>query len=166
MGSRCVSSGVACTTAGLRERGMGCRAGLESLAGLDEIRPESSLDPLAQGVTYLASAPKSNASYRAMNAARDDARKLGALPVPLHLRNAPTKLMRKLGYGEDYLYPHDFADAVVPQSHLPDQLDGRTYYSPSDRGYEARIREYLDRVRRMRAAARSAAADLARKKRD
>jgi putative ATPase len=112
--------------------------------------------PLAQGVTYLAGAPKSNASYRAMNAARDDARKLGALPVPLHLRNAPTKLMRTLGYGEDYLYPHDFADAVVEQSYLPDQLDGRTYYTPSDRGYEARIREYLDRVRRMRAAARAA----------
>jgi putative ATPase len=121
--------------------------------------------PLAQGVTYLASAPKSNASYRAMNAARDDARKLGALPVPLHLRNAPTKLMRNLGYGEDYLYPHDFADAVVAQSHLPDQLDGRTYYSPSDRGYEARIREYLDRVRRMRAAARSANATLTAKRR-
>src|ERR1700722_17526195 len=121
--------------------------------------------PLAQGVTFLASAPKSNASYRAMNAARDDARKLGALPVPLHLRNAPTKLMRKLGYGEDYLYPHDFADAVVAQSHLPDQLDGRTYYSPSDRGYEARIREYLDRVRRMRAAARSANATLTAKRR-
>jgi putative ATPase len=122
--------------------------------------------PLAQGVTYLAGAPKSNASYRAMNAAREDARKLGALPVPLHLRNAPTKLMRNLGYGEDYLYPHDFADAVVEQSYLPDQLDGKTYYAPSDRGYEARIHEYLDRVRRMRAAARSAAADLARKKRD
>jgi putative ATPase len=121
--------------------------------------------PLAQGVTYLAGAPKSNASYRAMNAARDDTRKLGALPVPLHLRNAPNKLMRNLGYGEDYLYPHDFADAVVEQSYLPDQLDERTYYTPSDRGYEARIREYLDRVRRMRAAARSAKSTLAAKNR-
>ena len=121
--------------------------------------------PLAQGVTYLAGAPKSNASYRAMNAARDDARKLGALPVPLHLRNAPTKLMSNLGYGKEYLYPHDFADAVVGQGYLPDQLDGRIYYSPSDRGYEARIREYLDRVRRMRAAARTAAAELTGKKR-
>ena len=121
--------------------------------------------PLAQGVTYLAGAPKSNASYRAMNAASDDARKLGALPVPLHLRNAPTKLMSNLGYGKEYLYPHDFADAVVGQGYLPDQLDGRIYYSPSDRGYEARIREYLDRVRRMRAAARTAAAELTGKKR-
>jgi len=121
--------------------------------------------PLAQGVTYLAGAPKSNASYRAMNAAREDARKLGALPVPLHLRNAPTTVMRDLGYGEDYLYPHDFADAVVEQSYLPVQLDGRIYYSPSDRGYEARIREYLDRVRRMRAAARAANAELSGKRR-
>ena len=121
--------------------------------------------PLAQGVTYLAGAPKSNASYRAMNAAREDARKLGALPVPLHLRNAPSKLMSNLGYGKEYLYPHDFADAVVGQSYLLDQLDGRIYYSPSDRGYEARIREYLDRVRRMRAAARTAASELTGKKR-
>jgi putative ATPase len=121
--------------------------------------------PLAQGVTYLAGAPKSNASYRAMNAAREDARNLGALPVPLHLRNAPTKLMSNLGYGKEYLYPHDFADAVVGQGYLPDQLDGRIYYSPSDRGYEARIHEYLDRVRRMRAAARAAAAELSGKKR-
>ncbi len=122
--------------------------------------------PLAQGVTYLAGAPKSNASYRAMIAAREDARKLGALPVPLHLRNAPTPLMRKLGYGEDYLYPHDFAGAIAEQNYLPEQIEGRTYYSPSDRGYEARMREYLGRVRAMRAAARAAAAELTGKKRD
>jgi putative ATPase len=122
--------------------------------------------PLAQGVTYLAAAPKSNASYRAMVAAREDACKLGALPVPLHLRNAPTPLMRKLGYGEDYLYPHDFGGAIVDQNYLPDQIEGRTYYSPSDRGYEARMREYLGRVRAMRVEGRAAAAELAGKKRD
>jgi putative ATPase len=122
--------------------------------------------PLAQGVTYLAGAPKSNAAYRAMIAAREDARKLGALPVPLHLRNAPTPLMRKLGYGEDYLYPHDFDGAVTDQSYLPQQIEGRTYYTPSDRGYEARMREYLDRVRRMRAAARASSAEASGKKRD
>jgi putative ATPase len=121
--------------------------------------------PLAQGFTYLAGAPKSNASYRAMLAAREDARNLGALPVPLHLRNAPTPLMRKLGYGEDYLYPHDFAGAVAGQSYLPEQIESRCYYTPSDRGYESRMREYLDRVRRMRVAARAAAAELATKKR-
>ncbi len=122
--------------------------------------------PLAQGVTYLAGAPKSNAAYRAMIAAREDARKLGTLPVPLHLRNAPMPLMRKLGYGEDYLYPHDYDGAVTDQSYLPEQIEGRTYYSPSDRGYEARMREYLDRVRRMRAAAQESSAEASGKKRD
>jgi putative ATPase len=110
--------------------------------------------PLAQGVTYLAGAPKSNASYRAMIAARKDAREFGALPVPLHLRNAPTSLMRGLGYGADYQYPHDYEEAVADQTYRPEKLEGRTYYSPSERGYESRIREYLDRVRKMRAALR------------
>ncbi len=111
--------------------------------------------PLAQGVTYLASAPKSNASYRAMLAAREDARKLGALPVPLHLRNAPTPLMKGLGYGKEYSYPHDYAGAVNEQEYFPDRLTRREYYEPSERGYEARLREYLARVRQMRAAARA-----------
>jgi putative ATPase len=106
--------------------------------------------PLAQGVTYLAGAPKSNASYRAMNAARDDARKHGALPVPLHIRNAPTPLMKKLGYGAEYRYPHDYEGALVEQDYLPDQLRDRRYYDPSNRGYEARISEYLARVRKAR----------------
>jgi putative ATPase len=107
--------------------------------------------PLAQGVTYLAGAPKSNASYAAMVAARGDAREYGALPVPLHLRNAPTGLMRGLGYGAGYQYPHDFAGAVSDQAYRPEMLEDHIYYKPSDRGYEARIREYLDRVREMRA---------------
>jgi putative ATPase len=110
--------------------------------------------PLAQGVTYLASAPKSNASYRAMVAARADAREHGALPVPLDLRNAPTGLMRGLGYGAGYRYPHDFDEAVADQTYLPEKLQGRNYYIASDRGYEARIREYLNRVREIRTAIR------------
>jgi putative ATPase len=109
--------------------------------------------PLAQGVTYLASAPKSNASYAAMQAAREDVNRLGALPVPLHLRNAPTPLMRRLGYGEQYRYPHDYDEAFVAQSYLPDKIAGQQYYFPSDRGYEARIREFLDRIRQKRSAA-------------
>ncbi|MGH7933514.1 MAG: replication-associated recombination protein A [Candidatus Binataceae bacterium] len=111
--------------------------------------------PLAQGVTYLASAPKSNASYRAMLKAREDAREFGALPVPLHLRNAPTPMMRKLGYGEGYRYAHDYDDGVVDQAYRPDRLEGRSYYQPSDRGYEARIRDFLERARRISSAARS-----------
>ncbi len=113
--------------------------------------------PLAQGVTYLAGAPKSNASYRAMLKAREDARSLGALPVPLHLRNAPTPLMRGLGYGKGYLYPHEFEDAIAGQEYMPEQLRDKEYYQPSERGYEARIREYLVRAREMKAAARSKA---------
>jgi putative ATPase len=104
--------------------------------------------PLAQGITYLASAPKSNASYRAMIAARYDARERGPLPVPLHLRNAPTPLMRNLRYGKDYKYPHDYEGAVTEQAHRPPELEGKLYYSPSDRGYEETIRNYLNQVRR------------------
>ena len=106
--------------------------------------------PLAQGVTYLASAPKSNASYRAMLAAREDVRKLGALPVPMHLRNAPTPLMRELGYGSGYRYPHDYEGALAQQDYLPEDLLARRYYEPSERGYEIRIREYIEKARALR----------------
>ena len=111
--------------------------------------------PLAQGVTYLASAPKSNASYIGMHRAREDTRELGALPVPLHLRNAPTPLMKGLGYGKDYRYPHDFEGGVAEQDFLPDQLIGKEYYQPTERGFEARLKEYLGKVREIRAAARA-----------
>ncbi len=99
--------------------------------------------PLAQAVTYLAAAPKSNASYKAMLAAAKDVEDHGALPVPLHLRNAPTPLMEKLGYGKDYKYPHNFPEHIVKQEHLPNELKGRTYYSPSESGYEKQIKERL-----------------------
>jgi putative ATPase len=106
--------------------------------------------PLAQGVTYLATAPKSNASYRAMLAARGDAQECGPLPVPLHLRNAPTPLMQKLGYGAEYRYPHDYEDAIIEQTYRPTEIEGKTYYVPSGRGYEETIRDYLEQMRRRR----------------
>jgi putative ATPase len=99
--------------------------------------------PLAQAATYLASAPKSNASYKAMLAAAEDVRERGALPVPLHLRNATTALMQDLGYGKDYKYAHDYANHIVEQHHLPDQLQDKHYYTPSDSGYEREIGERL-----------------------
>jgi putative ATPase len=99
--------------------------------------------PLAQAATYLASAPKSNASYKAMLAAAQDVMEHGALPVPLHLRNAPTGLMRDLGYGKGYQYAHDFADRIVDHQHLPEELRGRRYYTPADAGYEAEISNRL-----------------------
>jgi putative ATPase len=99
--------------------------------------------PMAQAVTYLASAPKSNASYKAMLAATEDVQERGALPVPLHLRNAPTPLMQKLGYGKDYKYAHNYDEHVVEQEHLPKELLGKHYYTPSDSGYEKEIKERL-----------------------
>jgi putative ATPase len=97
--------------------------------------------PLAHGTTYLATAPKSNSSYMAYLAASGDVKKYGPLPVPLHIRNAPTTLMKDLGYGKGYRYPHSFKGALVEQDYLPEKLKGRTYYEPSDRGYEKEIGE-------------------------
>jgi putative ATPase len=102
--------------------------------------------PLAQAVTYLATAPKSNSSYKAMLAAEKDVEEKGALPVPLHLRNAPTGLMNKLGYGKGYQYAHDFPDHVVEQEHLPKELEGRQYYLPSESGEEKQIKERLEQL--------------------
>jgi len=99
--------------------------------------------PLAQAATFLATCPKSNAAYRAMLAAAEDVRAKGALPVPLHLRNAPTPLMKGLGYGAGYRYPHDYEAATVEQQYLPDELAGREYYEPTDRGREREIGERL-----------------------
>jgi putative ATPase len=99
--------------------------------------------PLAQAVTYLASAPKSNASYKAMLAATEDVQERGAVPVPLHLRNAPTPMMQKLGYGKDYKYAHNYEDHIVDQEHFPKELLGRRYYTPSESGYEKEIKERL-----------------------
>jgi putative ATPase len=97
--------------------------------------------PLAQGVTYLSTAPKSNASYAAYLDALKDVRKWGPLPVPLHIRNAPTSLMKDLGYARGYKYPHSHEGAAVDQEYAPDKIKGRAYYKPSDRGYEKEIRE-------------------------
>ena len=100
--------------------------------------------PLAEGVTYLATAPKSNASYMAYLAALEDVRRSGALPVPLHIRNAPTKLMKELGYSKGYRYPHSHRDAAADQSYLPDELKGKRYYKPTGRGYEQEVAGRMD----------------------
>jgi putative ATPase len=105
---------------------------------------------LAQCVVYLAAAPKSNAVYAAYGAASRDALQDVASPVPLHLRNAPTKLMKGLGYGKGYQYAHDEAEGVAEMSCLPDHLAGRTYYVPTDRGAEARLKEALARAKALR----------------
>lgn len=99
--------------------------------------------PLAQGATFLATSPKSNASYAGYKMALKDVKKKGALPVPLHIRNAPTKLMKDLGYGNGYQYPHNYEDALVEADYLPDELTDRRYYEPTGRGYEKRIKEFM-----------------------
>ena len=109
--------------------------------------PEGEL-ALAQCVTYLATAPKSNAVYVAFNEAQADVASAPAEPVPLHIRNAPTPLMKDLGYGEGYKYAHDYQDAQVEQDHLPASLRGRVYYRPTDRGLEAEIQKRLAAWRR------------------
>lgn len=104
--------------------------------------PEGEL-ALAQCTVYLATAAKSNAIYAASNRVRKAIEETGSLPVPLHLRNAPTKLMKDLGYGAGYQYAHDHARALVVQEHLPPELKGRTWYQPTNRGYEAVIKDRL-----------------------
>lgn len=110
--------------------------------------PEGEL-ALAQAAVYLATAPKSNSIYAAFGRVNAVVRKSGSLPVPLHVRNAPTRLMKELGYGKDYKYAHNYKDAVVPQVYLPDKLKGQRFYSPTTRGFEKTIKERLERWRQL-----------------
>lgn len=110
--------------------------------------PEGEL-ALLQSAVYLATAPKSNALYAASHKVRRDIKRTGSLPVPLHLRNAPTGLMKDLGYGSGYQYAHDSADGLVDQEHLPLELKGHLYYEPTNRGYEAIVRDRLLKWRKI-----------------
>ena len=100
--------------------------------------PEGDL-ALAQTVVYLATAPKSNEIYAAYTKAREDAHEHGADPVPLYLRNPVTSLMKKAGYGDGYMYPHDYEDRVVKQDYFPSTMKGRKYYTPSEFGFEKTV---------------------------
>ena len=102
---------------------------------------------LAQAVIYLACAPKSNRIYEAYKRVKTDIKQTGALPVPMHIRNAPTSLMNSLGYGKGYKYPHDHQHALAKQTYLPEQLEDKTYYEPSERGYESVIKKRLNQWR-------------------
>src|SRR5450759_3518127 len=114
--------------------------------------PEGNL-ALAQAVVYLALAPKSNALYTAYGAVQQDVERTAAESVPLHLRNAPTALMKGLGYGEGYQYAHDVENKVADMQCLPDNLSGRVYYRPTNEGIEKRIRERMEEVKRQRSRA-------------
>lgn len=108
--------------------------------------PEGAL-ALAELTVYLALAPKSNAVYRAYGEARADVEKTRNDPVPMHLRNAPTRLMKDEGYGKGYKYAHDFEEGIVGQQNLPENIDGRRYYMPTDRGFERDLTRRMARIR-------------------
>ncbi len=110
--------------------------------------PEGEL-ALVEAAVYLATAPKSNALYKAYTEVRRDIEKTGSLPVPLHIRNAPTRLMQQLDYGKGYKYAHDDAEGLVDQEHLPEQLSGKKYYLPTNRGYEALVKDRLTKWRQI-----------------
>ncbi len=109
--------------------------------------PEGNL-ALAQAAVYLATAPKSNALYTAFQGVQKDVRELENMPVPLHIRNAPTSLMRDLGYGKEYKYPHDYPDHYIEEEYLPENLKGRIYYHPTEQGCEKEIKQRLESWRR------------------
>jgi putative ATPase len=112
--------------------------------------PEGHL-ALAQAAVYLSLAPKSNALYTGYGAVMEDVRQTEAEPVPLHLRNAPTGLMKDLGYGEGYKYAHNFEEKVTDMTCLPDNLRGRRYFKPTDQGFEQRLRARLEEIGKIRA---------------
>jgi putative ATPase len=124
--------------------------------------PEGNL-ALAQAVVYLSAAPKSNALYTAYGAVQEDVELTAAESVPLHLRNAPTKLMKGLGYGKGYQYAHDLESKVADMECLPENLRGRVYYQPTGEGIEKRIRERLDEIKRQRSHAKKGASDTQKK---
>jgi putative ATPase len=105
--------------------------------------PEGEL-ALAQATVYLATAPKSNSLYVGYGKVKETIKTTGYLPVPLHIRNAPTKLMKELDYGKDYKYAHDYSDAYVQQEYLPDEIKGQIFYQPKDTGFEKTIKERLN----------------------
>ena len=111
--------------------------------------PEGEL-ALAQAAVYLATAPKSNSIYSAYGKVQAAVRKAGSLPVPLHIRNAPTRLMKDLGYGKNYKYAHNYKDAFVVQDYLPEDLKDRLFYTPTARGYEKIVKQRLDQWRKLR----------------
>ncbi len=118
-----------------------------ALNGMEAYRflgsPEGEL-ALAQVAVYLATAPKSNAIYTAYNKVQETIKQTGSLQTPLHIRNAPTKLMKSIGYGKDYQYAHNYQDAIDSQEYLPEKIRGSQFYHPVDRGHEQTIRKRLD----------------------
>ncbi len=128
----------ACEDVGLADPNA-LKAALSAFEAWEKVGPPEAELALAQAAVYLASAPKSNALYLAEKAVKAEIQETGALPVPMHLRNAPTRLMKQEGYGRGYLYPHDAPGAWVDQEYLPAGVGRRVYYRPTNRGIEERV---------------------------
>jgi putative ATPase len=113
----------------------------------DFIGPPEGYLAIIEAAIYLALAPKSNSLYLTFSNVENDIKQFQSLPVPLHIRNAPTKLMKEVGYSKGYLYPHNFKDAVVYQSYLPDELKDKKYYYPTERGFEKELTERIRKIK-------------------
>jgi len=124
------------------------QAALAAFEAWQKVGPPEAELTLAQAAVYLASAPKSNAMYLLEKTVKEEIKSTGAQPVPLHIRNAPTRLMKKLGYSKGYLYPHNYPGAWVEQEYLPKNLKSRAFYRPTDRGFEREIRRRMEALRR------------------
>jgi putative ATPase len=112
---------------------------LAAFEAWQKVGPPEAEIALAEAAVYLASAPKSNALYLAEKAVKEEIEQSGAQPVPLPIRNAPTRLMKNLGYGQGYLYPHNYAGGWIEQQYLPDKVKRRIFYRPTERGFEKEI---------------------------
>src|SRR5229473_3289252 len=124
---------------------------IAAMQAADFVGPPEGHLALAQAAVYLSLAPKSNALYTGYGAVARDLEDNRAEPVPLHLRNAPTGLMKNIGYGKRYQYAHNYENKVTDMQCLPDNLAGRTYYQPTDQGFEARLRQRMEEIRRLKA---------------
>jgi putative ATPase len=119
---------------------------LSAKSSFEFIGPPEGYLAIIESAVYCALAPKSNSLYKAYNEIMTDIKNHMTLPVPMHIRNAPTKLMKELGYGNGYKYPHDFSNAIVSQSYLPEKLKGKKYYQPTERGFEKILKERLAKI--------------------
>jgi putative ATPase len=122
---------------------------IAAMQAFNFIGPPEGYLALAQACVYLALSEKSNAIYTAYSEAASDIRSLPEYAVPLHIRNAPTPLMKDLDYSKGYLYPHNFDEAMVKQDYMPEALKGRRYYRPTDRGYEKKLKDFLEKARKI-----------------
>jgi putative ATPase len=121
---------------------------LAAFEAWQKVGPPEAEIALAEAAVYLASAPKSNALYLAEKAVKTEIEHSGPQPVPLHIRNAPTRLMKNLGYAKGYLYPHDYAGGWIEQQYLPEKIRGRIFYRPTERGFEKEIRKRISERRK------------------